>query len=341
MRPRPGTPRRTKYASNWRRSSGDPYGSTRPRGRSTPRTRRTTGRCRSASSCRATPTTSLAAARGLPQPRRAGRCRAAPAPASPARPVNVAVVLDFSRYLNASSRSTRRRRRARVQPGVVLRRACATAAAPHGLTFGPDPSTHNRCTLGGMIGNNACGAHSVAWGKTVDNVRGARRLALGRHAAHAAARRPTTTSPGGARTGGRPAISTAACATCATARRPDRAPPSPRSRGGCPATTSTSCCRRTASTWRGRWSAPRAPARRCSRPSSTWSRRRPPARWWCWASPTFRRRRRACRGPRARPARRSRARRGDRRQPARAPPGRPRHRPAADRQCVAVRRDRR
>ncbi len=45
------------------------------------------------------------------------------------------------------------------------------AAAPYGLTFGPDPSTHNRCTLGGMIGNNACGSHSVAWGKTVDNVR--------------------------------------------------------------------------------------------------------------------------------------------------------------------------
>ena len=48
--------------------------------------------------------------------------------------------------------------------------ALRDAARPHGLTFGPDPSTHNRCTLGGMIGNNACGSHSVAWGKTVDNV---------------------------------------------------------------------------------------------------------------------------------------------------------------------------
>lgn len=60
-------------------------------------------------------------------------------------------------------------RTARVQPGVVLDQL-RTAAAAHGLTFGADPSTHNRATLGGMIGNNACGAHSVAWGTTADNV---------------------------------------------------------------------------------------------------------------------------------------------------------------------------
>jgi FAD/FMN-containing dehydrogenase/Fe-S oxidoreductase len=60
-------------------------------------------------------------------------------------------------------------RTARVEPGVVLDDLRA-AAAPHGLTFGPDPSTHSRCTLGGMIGNNSCGAHSVAWGTTLDNV---------------------------------------------------------------------------------------------------------------------------------------------------------------------------
>jgi FAD/FMN-containing dehydrogenase/Fe-S oxidoreductase len=60
-------------------------------------------------------------------------------------------------------------RTARIDPGVVhadLQRA----AAPHGLRFGPDPSTHTRCTIGGMIGNNACGSHSVAWGTTADNV---------------------------------------------------------------------------------------------------------------------------------------------------------------------------
>ncbi|WP_128637041.1 FAD-binding and (Fe-S)-binding domain-containing protein, partial [Streptomyces sp. C] len=60
-------------------------------------------------------------------------------------------------------------RTAVVQPGLVLDRL-RDAARPYGLTFGPDPSTHSRCTLGGMIGNNACGAHSVAWGTTADNV---------------------------------------------------------------------------------------------------------------------------------------------------------------------------
>ncbi|MET9019303.1 FAD-binding and (Fe-S)-binding domain-containing protein [Actinopolymorpha sp. NPDC004070] len=83
--------------------------------------------------------------------------------------VNTAVVMDFSRHLDAIVSVDPDRRRARVQPGVVLD-DLRKAAAPYGLTFGPDPSTHNRCTLGGMIGNNACGSHSVAWGKTVDNV---------------------------------------------------------------------------------------------------------------------------------------------------------------------------
>ncbi len=83
--------------------------------------------------------------------------------------VNTAVVLDFATHLNAIESIDPDARTARVQPGVVLDRL-RDAARPHGLTFGPDPSTHNRCTLGGMIGNNACGSHSVAWGKTVDNV---------------------------------------------------------------------------------------------------------------------------------------------------------------------------
>ncbi|RAG81704.1 FAD-binding oxidoreductase [Streptacidiphilus pinicola] len=61
-------------------------------------------------------------------------------------------------------------RTARVGPGVVLD-ALQRAAAPYGLRFGPDPSTHSRCTLGGMIGNDSCGAHSVAYGRTSDNVR--------------------------------------------------------------------------------------------------------------------------------------------------------------------------
>ena len=85
--------------------------------------------------------------------------------------VNEAVVIDFSRHLRSVLSIDPEQAAARIQPGVVLDDLRA-AAAPHGLTFGPDPSTHSRCTLGGMIGNNACGSHSVAWGKTVDNVRG-------------------------------------------------------------------------------------------------------------------------------------------------------------------------
>jgi FAD/FMN-containing dehydrogenase/Fe-S oxidoreductase len=80
------------------------------------------------------------------------------------------VVLDFTRHMAAIESLDPDSGTAVVQPGVVLDRL-REAAAPHGLTFGPDPSTHNRCTLGGMIGNNSCGSHSVAWGTTADNVR--------------------------------------------------------------------------------------------------------------------------------------------------------------------------
>lgn len=79
------------------------------------------------------------------------------------------VVLDLTRHMNALVSLDPAARTAVVQPGLVLDRLRA-AARPYGLTFGPDPSTHSRCTLGGMIGNNACGAHSVAWGTTADNV---------------------------------------------------------------------------------------------------------------------------------------------------------------------------
>ncbi|WP_436849483.1 FAD-linked oxidase C-terminal domain-containing protein [Streptomyces avermitilis] len=80
------------------------------------------------------------------------------------------VVLDFTRHMNRIVSLDPAARTAVVQPGVVLDRL-QEAAAPHGLRFGPDPSTHGRCTLGGMIGNNSCGSHSVAWGTTADSVR--------------------------------------------------------------------------------------------------------------------------------------------------------------------------
>ena len=80
------------------------------------------------------------------------------------------LVIDTSRHVGGVLSLDPEARLARVLPGTVLDDLQA-AAAPHGLRFGPDPSTHSRCTLGGMIGNNACGSHSVAWGRTVDVVR--------------------------------------------------------------------------------------------------------------------------------------------------------------------------
>jgi FAD/FMN-containing dehydrogenase/Fe-S oxidoreductase len=82
---------------------------------------------------------------------------------------NVAVVLDFTKYMDEILEIDPTRRIARVQPGVVLDRL-RDAAEKHHLTFAPDPATHDRCTLGGMIGNNSCGVHSVMAGKTDDNI---------------------------------------------------------------------------------------------------------------------------------------------------------------------------
>jgi FAD/FMN-containing dehydrogenase/Fe-S oxidoreductase len=82
---------------------------------------------------------------------------------------NVAVILDFSKYMARILEIDPVRRIARVQPGVILDHLRA-AAEQHHLTFAPDPATHDRCTLGGMIGNNSCGVHSVMAGKTDDNI---------------------------------------------------------------------------------------------------------------------------------------------------------------------------
>ncbi len=82
---------------------------------------------------------------------------------------NVAVVLDFTKYMNQVLELNAEQGYARVQPGLVLD-TLRDRAEFHHLTFAPDPSTHNRCTIGGMIGNNSCGTHSLLGGKTVDNV---------------------------------------------------------------------------------------------------------------------------------------------------------------------------
>lgn len=73
---------------------------------------------------------------------------------------NVAVVFDFSKYMNKVLWVDPERKLARVQAGAVLDRLQAHAE-PHGLIFGPNPATHSHCTLGGMIGNNSCGIHSM------------------------------------------------------------------------------------------------------------------------------------------------------------------------------------
>jgi FAD/FMN-containing dehydrogenase/Fe-S oxidoreductase len=82
---------------------------------------------------------------------------------------NVAVVMDFSKYLNNVLSIDKEGKTAWVQPGTVLD-DLRHAAEKQGLTFAPDPATHNHNTLGGMIGNNSCGPHSVMGGETSNNI---------------------------------------------------------------------------------------------------------------------------------------------------------------------------
>jgi FAD/FMN-containing dehydrogenase/Fe-S oxidoreductase len=82
---------------------------------------------------------------------------------------NAAVILDFSKYMNKMGEIDVANRTVQVQPGIVLDRV-RDAAEKFNLTFAPDPATHSRCTIGGMIGNNSCGVHALMGGKTVDNI---------------------------------------------------------------------------------------------------------------------------------------------------------------------------
>jgi FAD/FMN-containing dehydrogenase/Fe-S oxidoreductase len=83
--------------------------------------------------------------------------------------VGSGIVLDFSRYLNRVSAVDPEARTAVVEPGAILD-AITLAATPHGLHYGPDPSTHARATIGGALGNNACGSRALGYGRTADNV---------------------------------------------------------------------------------------------------------------------------------------------------------------------------
>ena len=82
---------------------------------------------------------------------------------------NIAVVIDWSKYLHHIVELNPQQKYARVQPGTI----CDTlrnAAKPHTLTWGPDPATHDHCTFGGMLGNNSCGVHAQMAGKAGENV---------------------------------------------------------------------------------------------------------------------------------------------------------------------------
>ena len=83
--------------------------------------------------------------------------------------VGHAIVMDFSKYMNQVLEVNQEELWARVQPGLV-QDALNSHVAPMGMLFGPDTSTSNRATIGGMIGNNSAGAHSIVYGKTLDHV---------------------------------------------------------------------------------------------------------------------------------------------------------------------------
>ena len=89
--------------------------------------------------------------------------------------IGTGIVMDTYRHLNRVLSLDPEQGRATVEPGAV-HATLQRAAAPHGLRFGPDPSTHTRCTIGGMIGNNACGSRALGYGRTSDNVLGLRTL---------------------------------------------------------------------------------------------------------------------------------------------------------------------
>ncbi|QWW19851.1 FAD-binding protein [Schaalia sp. 19OD2882] len=83
--------------------------------------------------------------------------------------VGPGLVIDFTRHMNRVLSVDAQARTALVEPGCI-QQTLQEAAAPHGLRFGPDPSSQNRASIGGMVGNNACGPHATAWGRTADNI---------------------------------------------------------------------------------------------------------------------------------------------------------------------------
>ena len=216
---------------------------------------------RSVWSCRGRSTTWRPSSRS-PRTSTCRSCRAGRPPACRARPSAPAIIIDFSKYLNRIGIVDRDAMTVRVEPGVVLDQLNAHLK-PLGLMFGPDVSTSDRATIGGMIGNNSAGARSLRYGKTVDHVRVDRGRAGRRHDGDA---RPGLRGSSSTRFAHGPTRSARSIAWCAT-RSPRTSRPSATdfrtSCAGSAATTSMSSCpacrcgRRAgttspgSSTWRG------------------------------------------------------------------------------------------
>ena len=175
---------------------------------------------------------------------------------------NVAVVFDFSRSINRLASIDVGAKLAVVEPGIVLDRLREAAEVDH-LTYAPDPATHSRCTLGGMIGNNSCGVHGLLGGKVSDNVEkldivlyDGTRMTVGRTSA--------AELDAAIRAGGRAGQIYAGLLSLRDRYANLIQEKFPRIPRRVPATTSTNCCTRTASTWRVLSWVPRAPAQRFS-----------------------------------------------------------------------------
>ena len=171
--------------------------------------------------------------------------------------VGPGLVLDFSRHMNRVLAVDAESRTATVEPGAV-QIAVQQAAAKQGLRFGPDPSTYTRCTVGGMIGNNACGARTLGYGRTSDNVTAVRVLTGTGESLHL--------------NGDHPALPDAGAPATADHRQPRRrsAPSSAGSAARRPASRSSTCCRRTGSTSPACSSAAKARSRSPPRPRCAW-----------------------------------------------------------------------
>ena len=257
------TPGETVNQGSWPPRSARPgWPRSRPRpggGRSTPPTPPTTGSSPRWSRSRAAPTRSSppsasAATSTSPIVTRGGGTSIA------GNALSTGLVLDLSRHLNRVLHIDPEQQTALVEPGTVLDDITA-AAAPHGLRFGPDPSTHSRATIGGSIGNNACGSRALRYGRTADNVL-ALDVVTGTGTRFTAEREREATAGARRRRPGRPGRQLRpTCAAWSTATWPRSGPSSAGSPARCPATRSSTCCRRTASTSPSSCPAPRAPSR--------------------------------------------------------------------------------